>query len=340
MHYVCVNLSRVRLTGHVHRLVKAHFGCDEFVKRFDLFTIAVKELKKTCRRTRRTLATQQSQARKFKVKCFKVYDEVLKPERCTLADRCRLCRLEVCVAKRCKCFMFVCKIANFRYKRNELASHELQCFTHNDNIGVVANVATRCAQMNDWLCLWANFAVCKHVRHNVVAYFPFLFTCKIIVDIVDICLHLGDLLVLDVNAELLFCFGERNPKPAPSAKLEVLRKNMLHFVAGIPFRKRRNIFVLHIGPHNKDFTKYFAKILYNVIIISYNLLLSIKTRARARYFLRSPKLKNRVKHHVSQKIRKSIIFRFALCNSVFCKYLYNFMHIIKKYANKYSVFAF
>lgn len=79
------------------------------------------------------------------------------------------------------------------------------------------------------------------MRHNVVANFLFFLRRHIVVDVVDVRFHLVDLLVGDVDTQLLFGLGKRNPKFAPSAELEIGRENVLHLFACISLAKRRYV---------------------------------------------------------------------------------------------------
>lgn len=45
----------------------------------------------------------------------------------------------------------------------QLRPNEAQPFAHDDYVGIVADIAGRCAEMDDPLCLGTHLAVCVHM---------------------------------------------------------------------------------------------------------------------------------------------------------------------------------
>ena len=97
--------------------------------------------------------------------------------------------------------------------------------------------------MDDARRLRALQAVGVDVAHHVVAHLALAGLGISIVDVVAVGLQLGDLLVRDGKAELLFRAGQGDPQPPPGAEFEVLREKVLHLRAGIARGERGNITV-------------------------------------------------------------------------------------------------
>ena len=87
--------------------------------------------------------------------------------------------------------------------------------------------------MDDGLGALGLLAECLDVRHHVVADVAFEGARVLVVDVVGVLFHLGDLLVGDGEAELFFRLGEGDPKFAPEAELFVVRKVFCHFAARV-----------------------------------------------------------------------------------------------------------
>ncbi len=92
--------------------------------------------------------------------------------------------------------------------------------------------------MNDRLGLGALNAVRINVTHYIMSHNTFACLCDFEIDVIGMSLKLGNLLVCDIESELLFRLCKRDPQSAPCSEFEFLRKNILHFVAGVAGRKR------------------------------------------------------------------------------------------------------
>ena len=74
--------------------------------------------------------------------------------------------------------------------------------------------------------------------HHVMADYFLALRGGLIVDVVNVLLHLGYLIVCYVEPKLLFAFCEGYPQLAPCGKLGIVGENMLHFLARIAFAER------------------------------------------------------------------------------------------------------
>ena len=98
--------------------------------------------------------------------------------------------------------------------------------------------------MDDAARVRADVAIGVNVRHDVVPHALLMPAGVVIVDVVDVLLHLIDLCLGDVQPQLFLGLGQRDPQPAPCGKFMIGRKEEKHFPAGIAAAQRRFIAVL------------------------------------------------------------------------------------------------
>ena len=116
----------------------------------------------------------------------------------------------------------------------QLLTNKIQCIAHNDDVGVIADIAARCAEVNDSGGLRALQPVCVNMAHDVMSYQLLALLCNSVIDVVDMHLHLIDHLLRDDRlsvlrqTELHLGLGKGNPKLSPGRKLLVLAENVLH----------------------------------------------------------------------------------------------------------------
>ena len=168
-----VNLARVGLTRDGGDALKAHFLGDEAVELAALFVVAAEQLEKARLGARGALAAEQSHAPDAVFKLVEVEQQVVEPEGRALADGGGLRRLEVGKRESRLSAVLLGKLRKLAYQRDELGADKLKPLAHDDDVGVVADVAAGSAQVNDSLCLGALNAESVDVRHNVVAAFLF-----------------------------------------------------------------------------------------------------------------------------------------------------------------------
>jgi hypothetical protein len=72
-----------------------------------------------------------------------------------------------------------------------------------NQVGVISNEAGCRAEMNDWSCLRASLGECVYMSHDVMSRESLLLSCHFEVDVFEIRLHFGDLIVGDLQAEFL-----------------------------------------------------------------------------------------------------------------------------------------
>ena len=141
--------------------------------------------------------------------------------------------------------ILVCELRELFDHGEESLTSQDQSFTHQKDIGVIADIAGCGAEVDDALCLRTLFAVSMHMRHNVMTN-EFLFAgCDVVVDIFLTGLELGDLFISDVKSQFFFTGSQVDPQLSPCLKLMIRREDRLHFFTRIAGIQRALINILH-----------------------------------------------------------------------------------------------
>ena len=114
--------------------------------------------------------------------------------------------------------------------RGQPAGEHLQAVAHQHQVGVVGDVATGGAEMDDAFGCWALIAVGVDVGHHVVPQAPFVGFGGGEIDFVDVLLEFRDLLGLDRQAQFGFGFGQPDPELAPGAEFFVVAPEAAHLL--------------------------------------------------------------------------------------------------------------
>ena len=149
------------------------------------------------------------------------------------------------ICKAGKCFVLVCELCQLVDDLDELSLNDFKSVAHNDDIGIVADVAACCAKVDYAVSLWAASAVGVNVCHNVVAHLFLLCGSHFVVDVFDICFKLVHLLLCDVQTELHLCSCKSDPKSAPGGSVLVGGELELHLLACITCAEWAFIAVCH-----------------------------------------------------------------------------------------------
>ena len=234
-----INLSGIGLAGNSIALLEAHLGSNRRINLVNSLLVAIKELKEACLCAGSPLGAQQLQAVHNILQVLQVHNELLSPQGSTLAHSSRLCRLKMGECQGRQILIFLCKLGKLGNHIDQFLLNQLQGLTHDDNIGVITNIAGSSTKMNDTGCFRAELAIGINMAHNVMANQLLPGLCHIIIDFIHMSLHLINLLLADYRLaifrkpQLHFCLSQSNPQFSPGGKLLVLRKNILHFLAGI-----------------------------------------------------------------------------------------------------------
>ena len=140
--------------------------------------------------------------------------------------------------------IFICKFCNACNGINKLFLNQQKRLAHCDNICVIANIAARCAEMDNRLCVRAKVAVSVNMAHNIVAELLFIFLRRLVINIICVSFKLFYLFLGYIKTELVLCLCKSNPKLSPCFKFKIGRIDILHFLACIASIERRIICVI------------------------------------------------------------------------------------------------
>ena len=183
-----------------------------------------------------------------------------------------------------KVFILIGKFSQIVQDVDNLSSDDLQCVPHDDDIGIVADIAGGSAQMDDALCIGALEAVSVDMAHYIMPDEFFSRFGFFVVDVIFMRNQLVDLLLGNRQAELMFSLGQCNPQKTPGLEFFILREKVLHFLGRItrakgafvsiphkrfPFCRRRAVFIASLI-HKKGgcFFIFYHIFLYIAIIYS------------------------------------------------------------------------
>ena len=197
-----------------------------------------------------TSASEHFHGSQSVLKVIKVLHEILNPESCTFANSNGTRRLIMRIAKTRHILILVCKISQKLDNAKKAFPHQTESICIDEDVGVVGNIARSCSKMDDAFCFRTLLSISVDMCHHIMPNFFLTSFCNIIIDVVDVGPHLIDLLIRDVDqAGCLFRFCQSHPELTPVRKLNIVRKQMLHFLAGIPPCKRRlvdtSVYICH-----------------------------------------------------------------------------------------------
>ena len=150
------------------------------------------------------------------------------------------------VSKDGKVFILIRKIVNGFYRVDEQNFYRFKPLFYEQNIGVIGYVTRGRAEVDYRAGVRADVSESVNMRHYVVPKLLFILVFFIVIDIVNMLFHLGDLLVRNVKPELFFALRKGNPKFAPRRISVVRGENFLHFFVRISFAKRTYVFIFHL----------------------------------------------------------------------------------------------
>mmetsp|Transcript_9839 Transcript_9839/g.17881 ORF Transcript_9839/g.17881 Transcript_9839/m.17881 type:complete len:374 (+) Transcript_9839:1062-2183(+) len=230
---VVVDLARVRLAAHGDGRFESHLVAHHLVESLHLVVIAVEEFEEGGLRPRRALDAAHWEVVELVRDAFVIQQQVLHPERASLAHRGELRRLVVREAQCGHVLVLVGEDLEDRKGLHELLLDELERLLELHDVGVISHVTAGRSEVNDGHGLGRHVPVRVYVSHDVVAEFGFVLASLVEVDVVEIVLHLLELFVGDFDAELLFGGGEGEPELAPSGEFHGGGEDGGHFLGGI-----------------------------------------------------------------------------------------------------------
>ena len=157
----------------------------------------------------------------LKIQSFKIGKKIRYPQRCTLARGGGLSRLKVCVCQCRRVLILVRKCGQRGNAVYQLAADNAHSVAHNNNIGVVADIAGSSPQVDNAAGSRAGVGIGPYVGHDVMTQCRFIRCSLIVVNVLSVRLKLRDLCFCYVKPQLALCLGQRYPQPPPSAELNV-----------------------------------------------------------------------------------------------------------------------
>ena len=163
----------------------------------------------------------------------------------------RLTWLKVSVAKTRHVLVLGAEVGETADASCELNAQYLEAVADGNEVGIVAHVARRGTQVNDGRRARTTLGKRVHVRHDVVSQQLLLAFRLVEVDVLHVGLHLGELLVADVQAELLLRTRQVEPEAAPVGELLAIAKSGQHLVACVARHQRRLVLVVFARTHSR-----------------------------------------------------------------------------------------
>ena len=163
IQYTSIYLTGIGLAGYRIALFESHLLSDHRINLINCLLISIKKFQEACLCTCRSLRAKQLQRAQYIVQIFQIHRKFLNPESCSLTNCCRLCRLEMSKRQCWLGFILICKICQLCNHIHQLGTHQLQCFMHHDNIGIIPYITGSCSQVNDSLCLRALLPICIYM---------------------------------------------------------------------------------------------------------------------------------------------------------------------------------
>ena len=188
-----VRLPGIGLSAYREAGGKAELRRDAAVHLVDLCLIAVKQVHEAGLCARGAPAAQEPQCGQYMVQLLHVSEKVLHPQDSAFAHGHGLCRLVVCIAQGGRVGIFFREGCQVVQHSQQLCAQIDKAIPVQDQVGVVGHIAAGGPQMEDPRRRRRRLAVGVYVCHHIVAYLSLPLDGRIIVDVGDMRLQLGDL---------------------------------------------------------------------------------------------------------------------------------------------------
>ena len=236
-----VHLPGIGLSGDRDAGIKPHLLRDHRIDEPDLLLISFEQFLEARLGAGGALAAEKLHGGKHVIQILEIQHQFVDPESGSFPDSGRLGRLEVSEGQGGQVLVPVGEGRQLRDDVQELFPDQLQGFGHEDDVGVVADVAAGGAEVDDAFRLRALDAVGIDVAHDVVPYHLLALFRHFIVHIVRAALQFFDLIFRDVQPQFLFRFRQGDPQFSPGAELLLLGKNVLHLFTCVALRQRAGV---------------------------------------------------------------------------------------------------
>jgi hypothetical protein len=181
-----IHFATIRLTRDRVRRLKPHLARDQFVESPYLRVLAAEQRQKTRLGTRRPLGAAGAQCGDAMFQFGEVKRQVIYPQTSALADGRWLGRLQVSERQARQRSVPRRKSRQGIHHRRQPTADQRQPFAHQEQVGVVGDVTTCGAEMDDRSRLGTHIAVSVNVRHHIVPQLPLVAGRGVEVDIVNL----------------------------------------------------------------------------------------------------------------------------------------------------------
>ena len=113
---------------------------------------------------------------------------------------------------------------------DDLAPHQGKRISHDNQIGVIANIAAGRAEVDNSLCLRTLQAIGIDMAHHVMPHKLLPGLGILIIDVILMGLQLIDLLLRNIQSQLFLGLSQRDPQLSPCAELLILGEQVLHLL--------------------------------------------------------------------------------------------------------------
>ncbi len=244
MQHLGVYFSWIGLPRHGKAGGKAKLFSDPLFEPQHFGMIAIEQAEEACLSSGGSLDAAKPQLCQAMFDFFQIQHQVVRPKAGPLADRRRLGWLEVGETQAGQIFMLLGEPPQVVNHAGQATGHNPQAVTNQEQIGVVGDKATGCPPVDDATRLRTYVAKRMHVRHDIVPERFFMFGGPAKINVVHLRLHGRNLLSGDGETEFGLSLGQRDPKPAPSAKLPLRTPDAAHFVGGVTLNERVVILIV------------------------------------------------------------------------------------------------
>ena len=114
-------------------------------------------------------------------------------------------------SQRCRRLVFKSKVFKSSHYRDKFFAYDFQSLSYHYYFCIIGDVAAGCAEVNNRRRGFRLHAERVNVRHNIVTNLVFALFGNVVIDVVGILFHFGDLLVGDVEPQFFLALGKRNP---------------------------------------------------------------------------------------------------------------------------------
>ena len=238
---LAIDLARVGLAGDGEDPVEAHFACYQVIELAHAVVVASKQFEEAGLGAGGSLDASEAEGIQAVVDLVEVEHEVLAPQTGPFADGGQLGRLEVGKAHRGQVAPGEGEPGQGVDDAHHPIANPREPLAHEQKIGVVGDVATGGAEVDDPARLGSGFAVGVDVGHHVVAQLALVALGGGEIDVVDVVAHLeehgrgdsrGDAVIAE-QAHLGLRLGQGDPQFPPGGKFAARAPQFGHLRAGV-----------------------------------------------------------------------------------------------------------